>query len=179
MKKNWIISANYKKHQSPFKWLVRHDGQPVSTARAFKNVIGENVLVKNASVEYQFSCHIVMAAEFVICTNAETGHDFNSKTQIPEEFKLEPEILETKLRYDGDGFISTNGNKRVFGGESIHLSSDEIVMKKPFFASPPIVTVPVDEKAEDAAAWQVVGDRIRHENAARGLPRKKSLLPAP
>lgn len=129
----WIISANYLDRRSPFKFLVRQEGEPVNTARAFKKVIGETVTVNRSSVESGFGCSTVMEAENVICTEAEFGPDFNSKSQPASDFKVEPEVKETMLKFNGNAFFGTNG-KRVIGGEQVVLDENGMTMVKPKFS---------------------------------------------
>lgn len=102
--KKWIISANYRDRNSPYRWLVRARDERPEAAVAYKSVRAKGVeFARSSEFEAGFGCTIVAQAD---------------------EFVAEgPEPRGHRLRFDFDQFLNQAGNPVRSAGE-LHLDAD-------------------------------------------------------
>ena len=101
---SYIVSANYRDRQSPFKWLVRDAKDYPKKAVAYKSVRATGVTFgPSDKYESGFGCSTVATAETV-----ETSG---------------PEKKETRLTFEGRNFY-TEGGKEVKAVDVLDLRED-------------------------------------------------------
>lgn len=104
-----IVSANYRDRGSPYRWLIRDEGEPLDTAKAFKSVKATGVKFERSSEEEAgFGCSIVARCETAV------GHEPEPKNS-------------TQLTFEINDFVDSGGNI-VKCCEGLTLDSDGTVL---------------------------------------------------
>lgn len=94
-----IVSANYRNRQSPYRWLIRDEDEPLEKARACKSLVATNFTFQQSSPEEDgFGCRVVARCETAV------GSDFERRA---------------KVRFDGRKFVDEDGSVVEQGSELI------------------------------------------------------------
>ena len=100
-----IVSGNYRDRQSPYRWLIREEGEPIETARACKSVIAKNFrFVKSSAAEEGFGCRVVARCESAV------GSDFEPARILVE--------------FDGSRSFRDGTGKEIPEGHGLFLHED-------------------------------------------------------
>lgn len=105
-----IVSANYRDRQSPFKWLIRDEDEPIEAAKACKSVEASGIEFVNSSAgEQGFGCKTVARCEMATGIDFEQVEgklEFNSfgGTFWDEDGNMVTELAKLRLTEEGEIF---------------------------------------------------------------------------
>jgi len=107
-----IVSANYNDRESPYRWLVRDEGQHPSEAVAFMSVVLTNaIFCPSSDHESGFGCSIVAFCDEAIGSNNDVSPD-TKKLSI------------TILNFSGTVFYDPETDQNVPSCKTLVLNTD-------------------------------------------------------